>query len=80
MYSRDVLMDWLVEALEDRGGEAHLVQVAESVWERHEEDLRRSGALFFTWQYDLRWAALKLRKRGVLRAVDDTRKGVWGLA
>lgn len=79
MYTRTILMDWLVEALRSRGGEAHLVQIAKSIWEKHEADLRASGDLFYTWQYDLRWAALKLRKKGVLRPVDAKRKGLWGL-
>lgn len=48
------------------GGTASLLDVSKEVRRRHEDDLRASGDLFYTWQYDLRWAATKLRKQGRL--------------
>jgi hypothetical protein len=42
------------------------VQVSREVWRQHESDLRNSGDLFYTWQYDIRWAAQRLRNDGVL--------------
>jgi len=31
-----------------------IVEISRAVWDRHEDDLRESGDLFYTWQYDLR--------------------------
>jgi len=58
------LQEWLVNALRAHRGSATIVQVCEHVWANHEQDLRASGDLFYTWQYDIRWAATKLRKKG----------------
>jgi len=66
MHDKSVLEYWIVEALRKRGGAADLLEVCKTVWADHEHDLRSSGDLFYTWQYDIRWAGLKLRKRGVL--------------
>lgn len=79
MATKADLSDWLLESLEARGGEAHHVQIAKDIWERHEDDLRDSGELFYTWQYDLRWAGMKLRKQGTLQPDSRTRRGVWAL-
>jgi hypothetical protein len=49
------------------------------VWKNHENELRRSGDLFFTWQYDIRWTATQLRKEGVMRAANLSPKGTWEL-
>jgi hypothetical protein len=48
------------------GGEATVVEVAKAIWTKHERDLKASGDLFFTWQYDMRWAAQSLRDDGKL--------------
>jgi len=74
------LGDWIVEALRAKGGSAGLVQICRHVWEHHEDELRRSGDLFYTWQYDIRWAATNLRQAGVLKAGEpfpDRRLGAW---
>lgn len=78
MATRDDLMTWVVEALAELGGSGTQIDVAKVVWRRHEPDLRASGDLFYTWQYDIRWAATKLRKQGRMR---DNRAGEpWALA
>ena len=42
-------------------------------WQTHESELPASGDLFFTWQYDIRWAAQHLQNVGVFVAVDNSR-------
>jgi hypothetical protein len=75
------LESWIAEALRELGGQGSVVDVCRVVWQRHEDDLRSSGDLFFTWQYDIRWAAQKLRDRAELAAVDGPkRRGPWRLA
>lgn len=80
MARSEILEAWTVEALRELGGSATLVQVCSTVWQRHEQDLRASGDLFFTWQYDIRWAAQTLRHRGILKSVDGKRNVPWELA
>ena len=79
MAHREDLRKWLSEALEANNGSAPIVRVCEYVWEKYENELRRSGDLFFTWQYDIRWAATRLRKEGIMRAADLSPKGIWEL-
>ena len=74
------LQTWVVEALEDLGGSARLIDVSRKIWEHHEQDLRDSGELFFKWQDDMRWAAKELRTSGKLKKVEASRSGLWELA
>jgi hypothetical protein len=75
---REDLQPIVVEALASLGGRAKLIDVAKYVWRHHEGDITRSGDLFFTWQYDMRWAATRLRKAGKIKAPDSSR--IWELA
>ena len=42
--------------------------MSKEVWRRHQPDIESTGDLVYIWQYDLRWAAHKLRKEGRLAA------------
>lgn len=79
MAKRSDLIDWVEAALRKSGGEATIVEIAKLIWSAQEEELRNSGDLFYTWQYDMRWAALKLRKDGKLADADSTKRGTWAL-
>ena len=57
MAKKEDLQDWLKEALREFNGRGNIVQVCKYVWEEYENDLRASGKLFYTLQYDIRWAA-----------------------
>ena len=61
MADREDLKNWVYEAVRDNGGVASVVTVAKHIWENHEIELKASGDLFYKWQYDMRWAAQKLR-------------------
>ncbi len=71
MATRADLQDWVLEALKELRRPAAVVDVCKVVWRRHEMGLRASGDLFYTWQYDIRWAAQKLRDAGKLKAADN---------
>ena len=77
--SRQDLEEWVCEALYHHGGEASVLDVSKRVWSLHEHELRASGSLFYTWQYDLHWAAKRLRDQGKLTAADTAPKGIWVL-
>jgi hypothetical protein len=70
---------WIQEALEALGGAGTVVNVARVIWQRHEADLRASGDLFYTWQYDMRWAAQVLRDTGQAKPDSETARGWWEL-
>ena len=72
------LRDWIVEALRRNGGSASVVEVCRDVWQVHEHDLRASGDLFYTWQYDIRWVAQEMRNSGQLGRAEK-RNGPWRL-
>lgn len=80
MAKKQDLADWILESLRRRGGSARLIEVCRDVWESHEPELRASGDLFFTWQYDIRWAAQSLRDSGVLKPDQETPRGIWQIA
>jgi hypothetical protein len=75
MATKYDLADWVVDALRALGGSASLIAVCRQIWEQHEAELRRSGDLFFTWQYDTRWAAYRLRVQRRLRPASESPRG-----
>lgn len=77
MGERDVLKHWIVEALDAAGGGARVVDVCKHIWNNHENELRAAGDLFYTWQYEVRWAAQMLRDAGALAAASPSRRGWW---
>ncbi|CAM5512426.1 hypothetical protein MAUB1S_08553 [Mycolicibacterium aubagnense] len=78
MATKGDLVEWVRDALVAAGGGATILFVAKHIWEHHESELRAND-LFFTWHYDMRWAATELRKRGVMVAAEDDRRGKWTL-
>ena len=76
---KDDLKGWVVDAIRAHGGNARLIEVAKHIWQNHNEELKRSGDLFYTWQYDMRWAATVLRKSGVMKSAEMSRAGRWEL-
>lgn len=79
MITRINLSEWTTDALKFYGGSASIVQVCQYVWKNYADQLREAGDLFFTWQYDIRWAATVLRKKGIIRAANLSQQGIWEL-
>lgn len=71
------LPDILYSAIKDMGGQTNIIDVCKYVWEKYESDLRHSGDLFYTWQYDIRRAATELRKSKRMKAADISPRGIW---
>jgi hypothetical protein len=76
--TRNDLFAPVLEALTERGGEAHLQLIAMDIWDRYGKELGESQ-LAYTWQYDYRWFASELRKQGRMMPAVDFPKGVWRL-
>ncbi len=64
MTYRERLQSWVWEALDQLGGRGTIADVAKNIWMNHETDLKAAGDHFYSWQYDMRWAAQQLRKKG----------------
>jgi hypothetical protein len=77
--TREDLQDWVVAAIRENGGSASIVQAAEHIWKHHEKELFASGDLFYTWQYDMRWACTRLRERKVVQPAELSTRGEWRL-
>lgn len=77
--SRDDLQSWICDALRSHGGEATIPDIARHIWRHHEDALRAAGDLFYTWQYDMRWAAKRLRDKGKLTKTGASQRGRWAL-
>ena len=80
MATKEDLSGWLIEALRANNGSASIVEVCKYVWNNYENELRRSDDLFFTWQYDIRWAATRLQNKGIFRTAEASPSGIWELA
>jgi hypothetical protein len=80
MITRESLKKIVVEALKANDGRAYVADVCKYIWDNYESELKNSGRILYTWQYDVRWAAQKLRDNGTLKPVYGNRKKPWELA
>ncbi|WP_275368406.1 hypothetical protein, partial [Xenorhabdus bovienii] len=62
-----------------RNGSAWPREVSKYVWDNYESELKDSGDILYTWQYDIRWAAQQLRYDGILKPVNGRRDLPWEL-
>ena len=67
----------LYVVMRNMGGSGTVVEICKAFWKQFESDLRQSGDLFYTWQYDIRWAATTLRKLGKMVDASCCAKGEW---
>ena len=79
MAARNLLEIWVEEALLENNGSASVLDVAKTIWKNHSWEIENSGDLFYTWQYDYRWAATKLRKKGKIKSAKFCPPGIWML-
>lgn len=80
MATREDMKAWVLVALKSFGGKGWPKDVAKYIWEHYESDLKKSGNLLYTWQYDVRWAAQSLRDSGILKPVHGRRDLPWEIA
>jgi hypothetical protein len=68
---RKSMTAWVLEALNELGGAAPILEVNKAIWRRHAKEIEASEELFYRWQYEIRWAADLLRKSGDI--ISDSR-------
>ncbi|TBL67461.1 hypothetical protein [Paenibacillus thalictri] len=78
--TRQKLIDKVEEAIKSYNGKATIVQISKYIWDNYEQELRESGDIFYTWQYEIRWAAKKLRDKGIMKSVDMSPRGIWEIS
>lgn len=71
------LPDILYDSIKQLGGTANIIEVCKHVWKHHHQELTESGDLFYTWQYDIRWAATELRKLNRMKSANVSPRGIW---
>lgn len=62
MVTKSDLKAWIIDALRALGGSGRIADICKHIWEHHQQELQRSGDLFYTWQYAMRWAGQELQK------------------
>ena len=62
MVTRESMKLWIIECLQHRGGSGWPREVSKYVWGNHEAELKASGALLYTWQYDIRLSAQPIHR------------------
>jgi hypothetical protein len=48
MANREDLKEWVYQAVRESAGRTKLARVARHIWENHEQELKKSGDLFYT--------------------------------
>lgn len=71
------LPDILYNSIKEMGGQTNIIEVCKYVWQHYQQELFNSGDLFYTWQYDIRWAATELRKTKRMKAAEQSPRGIW---
>lgn len=74
---RELMREWVLEALRARGGSSTLLEVCKSVWHTHKSEIEAGGKLLYEWQYEIRWAGTLLRKEGLMRQAEQSPRGIW---
>ena len=69
------LKEWVVEAIKAHGGVAHAIDIAKFIWVNYHEELQGAGDLFYTWQQEVQWAIVDLRREGRVLAKSKGQKG-----
>lgn len=76
--TREELKPMIVKALEAHNGRAAIYKVSEFIWEKYSSKILDDKRMLYTWQYEMRWAAMALQKDGLIE-LGKFKKGVWSL-
>ena len=84
---RNDLPDLLYKTIQSLGGKASMMDIFREFWKLYASKLDPAEDMFYTWNYDIRWAATELRKNGRMKPahskenpeelVDESPKGIW---
>ena len=77
--TRTDLQDCVVNALKELGGKGSIIEIAKIIDNTHRKELKSSGDLYYTWHYDMRWAATQLRRQNIMKPAVRPYNGIWEL-
>jgi hypothetical protein len=69
-------------------GRAEMMDIFKKFYKVYEDALKNSDDLFYTWNYDIRWAATELRKQKIMKPASskenpeglyESPRGIWEL-
>lgn len=84
--TRKDLPNILYQILDELGGRAKMMDVFKSFWTKYKNVLKETDDIFYTWNYDIRWAATQLRKENRMKPAKtkenshgalESSKGIW---
>jgi len=78
VFGKKDLQNTVYRALLELDGSATIVEVASHIYENNKNEIQGSK-IEFTWQYDMRWQATALRKKGLIRDSHSSPRGTWEL-
>ena len=61
------------------GGKGSIVEIAKVIDNTYKKEIKAAGDLYYTWHYDMRWAATQLRKQNILKPAVHPYNGIWEL-
>ena len=73
------LPEELHKILKALGGRGSIIDICKAFWDLNKNDVESSGDLFYTWQYDIRWAATNLRQSLKMKSAKASPRGIWEL-
>ena len=87
MIKRSDLPGLLHIILLDLGGRAEMMTIFKEFYNKYGKLFTEDNPLFYTWNYDIRWAATALRRDGIMAPAKTTinaqdniiSKGIWSL-
>lgn len=79
MATRENMKPWVLAALKSMGGTGWPREVSKYIWHNYRDQIEGSDSLLYTWQYDIRWTAMAMRKEGLLKPVEGRTDKPWEL-
>ena len=74
----EMLEEMVIDALDVQGNSTP-VAVSKYIWDVFGSQLKASGDLLYTWQYDIRWAVQRLSKAGKVFIDTTCKPTIWSL-
>lgn len=84
--TRKDLPNILYQIIYELGGSAEMIDIFKSFWSKYKNVLKETDDIFYTWNYDMRWAATQLRKDNRMKpaktkentlGASESPKGIW---
>lgn len=75
--TRTDLPNILYQIIDELGGRAKMMDIFKSFWAKYKNVLNEDEDIFYTWNYDIRWAATQLRKEKRMKPA-ETRENTCG--